>query len=111
MEEKIVIVAYKPKAGKADALHQLMREHVSILRQQDLATDRPAAIMEAKDGTVIEVFEWKSELAIEKAHSNPVVLKMWERFAEACDYIPICKVEEAANLFSQFTPLNLDIKS
>jgi len=63
--------------------------------------------MEVKDGTFVEVFEWKSKLAMEQAHSNPVILKIGEGFAEACEYLPVGKVEEAANLFSQFKPLNL----
>jgi len=104
MEERIVIVAYKPKAGKAEALRQLMREHLSILKQQQLVTDRASIMMEAKDGTIIEVFEWKSKSAIEQAHTNPEVLKMWEKYADACEYIPVGQVEETANLFSQFTP-------
>ena len=74
MEEQITIACYKPKPGKAEALHLLMREHLPILRSQDLVTDRDSIIMEAKDGTIIEVFEWKSLAAIEKAHTNPEVL-------------------------------------
>jgi len=104
MEGRIVIVGYKPKAGKEEALHSLMREHLPVLKSQGLVTDRPSIMMEAKDGTIIEVFEWKSRAAIEQAHTNPVVLKMWGKYAEACDYIPIGKIEEAANLFSDFTP-------
>ncbi len=104
MEERIVIVAYKPKAGKAEALHKLMREHLSILKHQNLVTDRASIIMEAKDGTIIEVFEWKSKSAIEQAHTNPEVLKMWGKYAEVCDYIPVGQVEETAKLFSEFTP-------
>ena len=104
MEERIVIVGYKPKAGKVDALHELMRQHLSILKSQNLVTDRASIIMESKDGTIIEVFEWKSKFAIEQAHSNPVVLKMWEKYAEACEYIPVGQVEEISKLFSEFTP-------
>ena len=107
MEARIVIACYKPKAGKNAALRQQMEEHLSTLKSQNLVTDRPSIMMEAKDGTIIEVFEWKSVLAIEQAHSNPVVLKMWERFGEVCDYIPVGQVEEAAQLFSGFIPLNL----
>jgi quinol monooxygenase YgiN len=105
MEERIVIVAYKPKQGKMEELKQLMKEHVPILREQHLATDRTPIIMEANDGTVIEVFEWKSEQSMKEAHSNPVVLKMWERFAMACEYIPVAQVQEASKLFSQFIPI------
>ncbi len=104
MEERIVIVGYKPKAGKTAALHQLMRVHLSTLKSQNLVSDRASIIMEAEGGTIIEVFEWKSKVAIEQAHSNPVVLKMWEKFGEVCEYIPVGQVEEIAKLFSQFTP-------
>ena len=63
-------------------------------------------MMEAKDGTIIEVFEWKSVTAMKQAHTNPVILKMWEKYAEVCDYIPIQQVQEAGNLFSEFSPFN-----
>lgn len=104
MEGHISIVAYKPKEGKAEALHQLMREHYTILKTQGLVTDRDSVMMEAKDGTIIEVFEWKSDTAIEQAHTNPAVLKMWGAYAEACDFIPVGEVEESANVFSGFKP-------
>ena len=104
MEEQLVIVAYKPKPGKEEALHLLMREHYSILKQQDLVTDRTPVMMQAKDGTVIEVFGWKSKAAIESAHTNAAVLKMWAEYNEACDYVPIATIVEALNLFSSFAP-------
>ncbi len=106
MEQRIVIVAYKPKEGKPETLRQLMREHYSILKSENLVTDRASVMMEAKDGTIIEVFEWKSKSAVEQAHTNPVILEMWGKYAEACDYIPVGKVEEASNLFSDFTPFS-----
>jgi quinol monooxygenase YgiN len=106
MEEIIVIVGYKPKQGKAEALRQLMREHLPVLKQQNLVTDRVSIMMEAKDGTIIEVFGWRSGSAIEQAHTNPAVLKMWEKYAEVCDFVPVGKVEETANLFSEFTPFS-----
>ncbi len=104
MEERIVMVAYKPKAGKEEVLRELMREHFSVLKNQDLVTDRASIMMEAKDGTIIEVFEWRSKSAIEQAHTFPEILKMWGKYAEVCDYIPVGQVEEIGNLFSDFTP-------
>ena len=111
MEERIVIVGYKPKAGRAEDLHQLMREHLSTLKSQNLVTDRAPIMMKAEDGTIIEVFEWKSKAAIEEAHSNPVVLKMWGKYSEVCEYIPVGQVEEISKLFSQFTPFLLNPES
>ena len=106
MEERIVIVGYKPKEGQKEALRQLMKEHLSTLKGQNLVTARASIMMEAKDGTIIEVFEWKSQTAIDQAHTNPVVLKMWEKYDEVCNYIPVGQVEEIDNLFSQFSPIN-----
>lgn len=104
MEGKIVIVAYKPKQGKEEVLNDLMRKHYSVLKEQDLVTNRKPVLMQAKDGTIIEVFEWKSEAAIKASHSNTEVLKMWEEYVAACEYIPLNKLEEAKDLFAEFAP-------
>jgi quinol monooxygenase YgiN len=102
---RIAIVGYKPKPGKADALKQLARTHVQRLRAEGLVTSREPIIMEANDGTIIEVFEWKSKEAIESAHTNPAVQVMWKEYAEVCDYVPVSSIEEAKQLFTEFTPL------
>ncbi|HTK19922.1 MAG TPA: hypothetical protein VL442_10430 [Mucilaginibacter sp.] len=106
MEERIVIACYQPKPGKAEGLKELMREHLLILKNQGLVTDRASIMMEAKDGTIIEVFEWKSQAAIDQAHTNIAVLEMWGKYAEVCDYIPVAQVQEAAQLFSGFQPFS-----
>ena len=108
---RIVIVGYRPKPGKADALKALLKSHVQRLRAEGLATSRESIIIEAKDGTVLEVFEWKSKEAIESAHTNSIVQTMWKEYSEVCDYVPIASVEEAKQLFSEFTPLNSSDKN
>ena len=100
----IVISAYKPKEGKLDALKTLMRTHLPRLHKEGLVTDRESIMMEAADGTIVEVFEWVSQEAIRNAHHNPEVLKMWGEYGEVCDYVPIGTVPEAAQLFSSFKP-------
>ena len=101
----IVIVAYKPKHGKEEALDLLMKSHVGRLRNEGLVTDRESVLMKAKDGTVIEVFEWKSREAIESAHSNSEVLEMWQEYSNVCDYIPMSRLEETSELFAEFSTL------
>jgi hypothetical protein len=102
----IVIVAYKPKPGKEADLLQLTREHVPLLRAEGLATDHPVTACQAKDGTVVEVFEWAPG-GVERAHSNPVVLKLWERYAAACEIVPLASLSEVSNMFASFAPLHL----
>jgi quinol monooxygenase YgiN len=101
---RIVIVAYKPKPGKGQALKELTKTHVSRLKKEGLVTDREPVIAETADGTLIEVFEWLSDEAIQNAHKNPAVLQMWAEYAEVCDYVPLNTLQECGNLFAEFTP-------
>jgi hypothetical protein len=103
---RVVIVAYKPFAGKATALLALTREHVPLLRAEGLATDWPVTACRAADGTIVEVFEWAPG-ALEKAHTNPVVLDLWKRYAEVCTYLPLSQLPEAAEMFAGFEPVAL----
>ena len=102
---RLVIACYRPKPGQEDALRTLMETHVATLRAEGLVTDRTPIVMEAKDGTLIEVFEWRSREAIEAAHTNPRVLEMWEAYGTACDYVPVGTVPEASEMFAEFTPV------
>jgi quinol monooxygenase YgiN len=102
---RIVIACYRPKPGQQEALRALIRDHVATLRKQKLVTDRAPITMEARDGTIVEVFEWVSKAAIEAAHENLAVLAMWKEYEAVCDYVPLDAVPEAAELFSEFTPI------
>ncbi len=101
---RIVIACYKPKAGKEKALRALIVDHVPTLRRIGLVTDRAPILMEARDGTLVEVFEWASAEAIQAAHAHPAVLRMWEEYGKVCDYVPVAQVPEAAQMFSEFAP-------
>lgn len=98
-----VLAVYRPKPGKAEALDRLMIEHLPILRAEGLATDHPATVLKAADGTLVEIFEWVSQDAIDRAHAIPAVMALWARFAAACDYLPIADLPEAKQMFSPFT--------
>lgn len=104
---RIVIACYKPKPGMKDQLVELTRRHVQRLQAEGLVTDREPFAMEAQDGTVVEVFEWKSKEAIEAAHSNPRVQEMWQEYAEGCEYVPIAGLQEAKEVYSEFAPIDL----
>ena len=101
----LVIVAYRPRVGQAQRLLELTKEHVPILRRLGLATERPACAMRAKDGTIVEVFEWKSKEAVASAHTNPEVQQMWKRYEEACEYVPLASLKESSDLFAGFEPI------
>lgn len=102
---RTVIVQYRPKAGQAQALLALVRGHVPALRRLGLATDRAPYVMQAADGSLIEVFEWASAAAIEEAHTHPEVQALWAAFGHACDYVPLNSLPEATQMFAEFSSL------
>lgn len=105
---RIAIACYRPKPGQREALRKLMLGHVATLRSLGLVTSRVPITMEAKDGTLVEVFEWASPEAIEAAHRHPRVVRMWEEYGKVCDYVPISQVAEASQPFSEFTPVEAE---
>lgn len=104
--ERIVIVGYRPIKGMEGELKELLKSHWKILNKQQLVSNREPLIMEAGDGSIIEAFGWKSKEAIDSAHTNPIVQKIWGKFANVCEYIPISDLAESKKLFSEFTPIN-----
>jgi hypothetical protein len=57
--------------------------------------------MQAADGTIVEVFEWRSAEAIQAAHANPAVQALWGEFGQACDYVPLSSLAEAHQMFAE----------
>ena|SRR5467141_3855584 len=105
MKGIVVIVAYRPKLGKENELLDLVRSRVPTLRKEKLVTDRAPTIMRSRDGTIIEVSEWKSQEAIDAAHKNPNVLAMWNKFFAICDCVPLNTLAEAKEMFAGFEPI------
>ncbi len=103
---RITFAIYRPKAGKEKELLQLVKEHLPILKGQNLVTDRKPIVMQSKDKCIIEVFEWLSRSAIDQAHGNPEVQKLWGRFGEVCDFEVAKNIPEFSEMFSEFEPIN-----
>ena len=101
----ISVACYKPRPGCEEALLEMVRNHLPPLRAEGLVTDRLPIVMRAKDGTIVEVFEWVSQEAIDRAHKNPVVLDLWKRFEAVCWYETPSNLKEFQNMFSPFEPI------
>ena len=99
---RMVIALFRPKPGKSEDPMACMRDHLPVLRAQALATNHPSVVLRAADGTLLEVFEWVSQAAIDAAHTNPAVLALWERYAASCDYVTLGDLAEAGVMFPGF---------
>ena len=101
-----VIAAYRPKPGKGPMLHKLIREHRKTLAAAHLVTKRPTMLLRARsDGTVLEIFEWASPQAADRAHQHPAIRALWNRLARVADFVPLSDVQEAGKAFSHFQAL------
>jgi hypothetical protein len=69
----IAIASYRPQKGMEKKFLRLLKNHIPILRAEGLISDRDIYCMKAENGTIIEVFEWKSSKAKKKAHEKKML--------------------------------------
>jgi len=100
-----VICVYKPRRGKGAALRRVLQKHLRVLWREGLAAKRKPYLMRAANGAYIEVFEWRSEKAIERAHGNPAILAMWREFEACCTYESLSTLKESRQMFASFEPM------
>lgn len=103
----MVIACYKPKPGGDEALLALLKSHLPTLRAEGLVGEDASICGRATDGTFVEVFCWKSQDAIDTAHTNQVVGAMWAKFSEVAEYTVISDVAGAKEMFMSLTPVDL----
>ena len=67
---------------------------------------RPIArtsILRARDGTLVEIFEWVSQAAIDAAHTQSAKSASCGRAMRACcDYVTLADLPEAREMFPGF---------
>jgi hypothetical protein len=83
----IVISHYRIKEGTLGSFLDLLGRHWPVLRELELATDTlPRYFVDdhetGQPPLVIEVFEWASDTAAQRAHTHPDVSTMWEKMGE-----------------------------
>ncbi|MCY4129301.1 MAG: hypothetical protein OXG15_08685 [Gammaproteobacteria bacterium] len=105
MNPEIVIAMYKPHEGKDTALRELIRQHVPTLRRLELITDRPTLLVQARNGTYMEIFEWRE---VGRAHEHPEVARIWEAMELVADLVSLSSLDEARRSFPHFTPIELE---
>src|ERR1700712_3521116 len=108
---RIVITCYRAKPGMLEALHALCATHYARLYEQGLVTRKPPLLMCARDASVVEVLEWKSQAQIDAAHTCPALIALWREYAQVCEYVPLAALPEAAELFSGFESVPFKVAS
>lgn len=104
---EIYCCAMRAKPGKEAELLRLFEIHSETLRHAGLLTDRPALVMRADDGTLIEFAEWNASDASAKAHDHPEVGPLWEKMAEAGDHVALANLPAAKETHPHFHPVDI----
>jgi hypothetical protein len=99
---RITVAAYKPKAGKERDLLAVIAERLPLLRRLGLATERKHLVMRSASGVYIEVSEWVSDEAIQRAHGMPEVLALWQRFEGCAQFVRLDTLKEVHDNFATF---------
>jgi hypothetical protein len=107
MSAEIVFALYRPHAGKEAELEKIISQHVPTLRRLELATDRPVIHVKSKNGTYIEIFEWRTAESADVAHHHPEVAKVWESMGKIADLVKLDSLEEIKEQFPHFKPINI----
>ena len=107
MGAQLVIAIYRPKLGGDARLRELIAGHVPALRQLGLASERPVVLMQTFDGSAyLEVFEWATAEAAQKAHEMPEVMAIWGPMMEVADFPSLGDLPESKGRFPHFQPVD-----
>jgi quinol monooxygenase YgiN len=103
----LTIALYKPYVGKEQELNEILKTHVFTLRDENLITSLEPIRIISENGTVIEIFEWRSEEAKDQAHNSNQVMTIWNNLMEIAEMTSLSTLPEASTLFPNFKPYSL----
>ncbi|MDM5327355.1 antibiotic biosynthesis monooxygenase [Neobacillus sp. CF12] len=102
MSALVFMALYRPKPGKENELRDILKVHIPVLREEGLITERELLTLQAEDGTIIEIAEWKSSEAIDKAHQSDKVMSVWNQIGALAELTNLSSLAEAQYPFPNF---------
>lgn len=99
---RIAIVCYRAKPGMQEALHALCASHYARLYVLGFVTRKLPVFMAARDGSILQVLEWKSQREIDAAREHSAVLELRRGYHAVSELVPLAVLPEAAEPLSLF---------
>lgn len=78
------------------------------LRRLGLATEYPRTLIASPTGDTIEIFEWVSEEASQRAGEHGEVKRLWDAIERLADSVPLGALPETQKPFAHFVRLKAD---
>jgi hypothetical protein len=98
----IALILYSPRKGRKQELIEMLQHNIPVMRKLGLVTDREQILAGTKDGSIIQIFEWKSQDSQEQAMAHPVVQEMWLKAGNISEFQKPAAVAEFNEVFSMF---------
>jgi hypothetical protein len=87
MPSRLSLSAYRPRPGREDEVLAHLRHEVATLRQRGHITSRPVPICRTGRGEYLVVAEWATDLSVDEAHADEVILEVWRRKEQLVEYL------------------------
>ena len=87
MPSRISLAAYRPRSGRDAELLEVFEAEFACLRAGGHVTDRPVPICRTDRGEYLAILEWSSDHAVDDAHQDAEVVRVWARKAEVAEYM------------------------
>jgi hypothetical protein len=102
----VVIGVYHARPGREAETEALLRRHVPTLRRLGLATDRLGIVLRTPTEAVfLELFEWSTADAVDRAHGEAAVQEIWEALESAAEFVSLSHLPQSDKLFPLFEPV------
>lgn len=101
MSALVFMALYRPKPGKENELRDILKVHIPSFAKRAI-TERELLTLQAEDGTIIEIAEWKSSEAIDKAHQSDKVMSVWNQIGALAELTNLSSLAEAQYPFPNF---------
>lgn len=113
MAEKtgVVLALYQVAKENEKALLKLLPKKRRYFLKTGYATKRLPILLRSRENPeiFIEIFEWKSQEAVAKAHQGPKVRAIWDEMDKLCKRIGqgLNEIPEFATPFPHFDPVDV----
>ncbi|OPA73246.1 hypothetical protein BVG16_29645 [Paenibacillus selenitireducens] len=104
---QITIALYRPYPGKERELLDIVQRHVPTLRLEGYITEFASLHLQSEDGTILEIFEWKSLSAKDQAHYSPAIQQIWDVMMQVAEMTTLSTLPEATKVFPIWKQLHL----
>jgi hypothetical protein len=101
----IALILYSPRKDREQELVEMLQNNIPVMRKLGLVTDREQIIARTKDGSILQVFEWKSEDSQDQAMAHPVCQEMWLKVGNISEFQKPAVLAEFNEVFSMFETL------